>query len=660
VVCEEDGVASAVSETEPREATAGPRRARRVGWILFALAVLLAIWLVVAGVLLLSAATNLASAEDALPAARTAVGEGDLDAAFEALDTVSTRTQAASSDLDSPFVVPLRFVPVFGDDLRATTVVAHAGRDVSAATEELIDAMSSLPGGVAALGPRDGRLPVDTFRSLAPQLAGLAETVAAAHGDVASTPTSGRVDAVTSARDRVLEQLGPLSTTTSEAAELAEVLPGFLGADGPRRYVFGASTPAEQRGTGGFIGSISILTVDDGFLEFGPFTAATDLPKLARDEFPTPGGDDPQRWLRYGGTGVWTNLARTADFPTAAVAMERFWDATSDVEVDGIIVADPFALATLLELSGPVEDPRFGTFEAATVVDYVTNQAYDEFTDPDERKEVLGAAAAAAFGGFLAAGGDQDQTLELVGRLGDLVANGHLLMHAADGDVQAALVRAGAAGELAETDGDLLNVVTNNGSANKIDFYVDRRIDHRVTLLEDGATRNELEVTLDNQAPTEGVTSYVIGPNSPGLEAGDMRSSVTVYASPGARFTEAPPASEDLPAFTETELGRSVHEGWVRLASGEAATRSYRWVTPDAWRLDDDGLLRYELVFQGQTTIRPTEVRLAIAIPDGLSPVEVPAGATLEDGELSWTGQVRGEDVRLTLLLERPPEETGP
>jgi hypothetical protein len=638
----------------------GPRGRRMVGWTVAALVLLVVVWLIAAGVLLLSARQHLASAEDTLPAAREAIGGGDLEGAYAALDTLSTNAQAASRDLDNPIVAPLRLTPVYGADLRATTAVAHAGRDISLAAEDLVETLDALPGGVTALAPSDGRLPVDAVRALVAPLRTLADAIAAGHAEIAAAPTSGRVGAVTDARARALDQLEPLVGTTADAAELSDAIPSFLGADEPRRYIFGASTPAEQRGTGGFIGSISILTVDDGRFEFGPFTASTDLPVLAPDALPTPEGAHQARWLRYGGTGVWTNLNRTADFPTAATAMERFWDATSDIEVDGIIVADPFALATLLEFSGPVEDPRFGTFDADTVVHYVTNEAYAEFTDPDERKEVLGAASAAAFGAFLSAGSAPEDTFRLVGALGELVAGGHLLMHAADADLQDALVRAGAAGQIAEVDGDLVNVVTNNGSVSKVDYYLGRRIDHRVTLLEDGATRNELEVTLINDAPTSGRPGYVIGSNSPDLEPGDIRSSVTVYTAPGARFSATPPAGDDLPVFTEVELGRTVHEGWTLLASGEQETRDYRWVTPDAWDLDDDGHLRYELVFQGQTAIRPTEVTLRIALPEGLVPVQVPEGAVVAEGELRWSGEVQGDDIRLVLVLDRAPDTTGP
>jgi hypothetical protein len=57
------------------------------------------------------------------------------------------------------------------------------------------------------------------------------------------------------------------------AAALAEALPRFLGADGERRYFFGASTPSELRGTGGYIGDYSVLTVRDG--KIARFEAST-------------------------------------------------------------------------------------------------------------------------------------------------------------------------------------------------------------------------------------------------------------------------------------------------------------------------------------------------------------------------------------------------
>lgn len=612
-------------------------------------------WLVVAGVLLSSAREHLEASEDALPLAREAIASGDLDAARTELDRFGDEARAALGDLDNPLVRPLRVVPVVGTDLRAATAIARAGADLGTAADRLLETLSGLPGGFAALGPRDGRLPVDAIASLDPDLQRLAATVAEAHERVATSSPSGQVAAVTAARTRVLELLEPLVPASRSAAALAQALPTFLGADGPRTYLFGASTPAELRGTGGFIGSVALLTIDEGRLDFGPFTATSDLPYLGADAIPPPVQEDATRWSRYGGTGSWHALHRTPHFPAAAAAMEAFWMETEGDDVDGMIVVDPFALATLLELSGPVEHPAFGTLDAGSVVDYVTNEAYAEFDDPDERKQVLGAVAATTFEGFLRTGTGTDGTREVVDRLGQLVAGGHLLLHAADDDIQAGLVHAGATGELGDPSGDLLNVVINSGTASKVDFYAERRIEHTVTLLDSGATRNELELTLGNEAPTSGPPSYVIGPNNESLEAGDNLVDISVYASRGARFTSTPSASEELPGSTGTELGRTVHDGWLRLASGESVTQRYTWVTPDAWHITDDGKLSYELLFQGQTVIRPTDVTLRIQLPDGLRPVDVPDDAAVEDGALVWSGAVRGEDVRLQLLLERDP-----
>ncbi|WP_157041863.1 DUF4012 domain-containing protein [Nitriliruptor alkaliphilus] len=635
------------------------RAPRRLVWAVLVTVVLLVVWAVVAGVLLLSAGRHLAAAQRALPAARQSLAAGDLDAGHEAIATLAAAGRAATRDLDALVVRPLRMAPLLGADVRAASAIARAGQDVGGAAEEFLDTLVGLPDGLGSLGPRDGRLPVDEIRALEPALSSVAEALASAKAHVDAEPGSGRLDVVTTARERVLELVDPLVASSANAADLARVLPSFLGADEPRTYLFGASTPAELRGTGGFIGSVSVLILDDGRPEFGTFTATSDLPVLPADALPPPVEEDAARWERYGGTGTWHGLHRTPDFPTAAIAMERLWATTEGTHVDGMIVADPFALAALLTLTGPVEDPRFGQLDADTVVDYVTNEAYAQLTDPDERKEVLGAVSAATFEAFLLRGTAPEHTRDVVDELGGLIAAGHLVLHSTDDDVQAALADAGAAGALGDPDGDLVNVVLNSGSASKVDYYAERRIEHTVTLLEGGASGNELTLTIGNDAPTSGQPKYIIGPNNPSLDAGDSLVDVSVYAARGASFTTTPPSEEGLPAATGTELGRSVHDGWVRLASGESRTRTYTWVTPDAWRITDDGL-HYELLFQGQTVIRPTQVTLGIRMPDGTAPSALPEGANLVDDTVVWSGEVRGEDVHLQLRLERDTRPDPP
>ena len=241
-------------------------------------------------------------------------------------------------------------------------------------------------------------------------------------------------------------------------------------------------------------------------------------------------------------------------------------------------------------------------------------------------------------------------------RFADLARGGHLLAYATDAATQAALDLTGVTGRLGPDDtflqGDVVNVALNSGTASKVDFYAQREVTLETTLLADGSASSELLVRLENNAPTSGVTGYVIGPNNPTLDAGDNLVDVSVYLAPTSRFTEVPPRA-DGPTFTETSLGHPVHDGWVRIPSGSTIERRYAWRTTDAWSVTDDNELAYDLVFQGQTVIQPTRLSIRIDIPEGLEMTSLPDGARIEGTRLLWEGAIRGDDVRLPLRLTR-------
>ena len=84
-------------------------------------------------------------------------------------------------------------------------------------------------------------------------------------------PDSLLLGPVAPARREAEAELSELNDKIHAASLVLQGLPRFLGAEGPRRYFFGAQNPAELRGTGGLIGAYSILTIDDGRFHFSPF-----------------------------------------------------------------------------------------------------------------------------------------------------------------------------------------------------------------------------------------------------------------------------------------------------------------------------------------------------------------------------------------------------
>jgi hypothetical protein len=94
-------------------------------------------------------------------------------------------------------------------------------------------------------------------------------------------------------------------------------------------------------------------------------------------------GADTQRRLRsqLRPLARWASLLvgnqRDPDFPSAAQAILNGYEEATGGRLDGVILADPFALQALLGVVGPVELPGYGIeIDHDTVVSFTTNEAY--------------------------------------------------------------------------------------------------------------------------------------------------------------------------------------------------------------------------------------------------------------------------------------------
>ena len=172
------------------------------------------------------------------------------------------------------------------------------------------------------------------------------------------------------------------------------------------------------------MGAYTILTADGGRLDFDRTHSITELRDLPRSEAPAPDGFG-EPFAGFGGTGFWRNLNMDPHAPTVGRLIEALYERVTGVPIDGVILVDPQALASMLEATGPIDVPAGSDPEASTVVDYLANEAYAQFGSRAERKRVLGAAALSVFRRFLA-GTDPVASFRA---LADAGAGGHLIIH---------------------------------------------------------------------------------------------------------------------------------------------------------------------------------------------------------------------------------------
>lgn len=642
----------------------------------------------------LEAGTRLREAKTVLQSARSSLLQGDAAAAEQAFAEAHTELLRARSAVGNPVLRFFGFLPVVGRSPDTTTALVEAGIRVSEAGMILADGVKDLPGGAAALAPRNGKIPIVPLQQLAVPLNRADALLDEASELMADAPRHWLVPPVADGVQEFQPLLDEAHGAIGAASALTRALPSFLGDDAPKRYFVAAQNPAELRGTGGLIGSYSILVIRNGSLEFGDFRPVSELDTVPPEQVEPPNPDYAEVWDRFDSRGYWSNINMTPDFPSAAVAIERLYEETEGVRLDGVIATDPFALAALLEVVGPVGVPGTDVeLNASNVVDYLTHDAYTSLPGRD-RKFVLGDAAEEVLSRFIGGpvgqksdipepgagretdrgggegsrGGERPGTdsgqmgeegvEEAPGQPGDsflqggagavafgrvlveIAAEGHLLLHSAETDVQDAFEEAGVTGQLPRHAGDFLAVVANAGSGSKIDYYLKRSVRYSISLGDEGIGHSVATVSLTNTAPSSGEPPYVIGPHPlTNNEPGENFLYLSAYCAPSCALDDFLRNGQPDGVAPHEELGLPLFQTTSKLPSGESESLSFRWTLGRAWS-DEGGRGVYRLVVDGQPAIRPLQLSLAIQVPDGMHVTGTSEGMAVHGDQILWEGPV--------------------
>jgi len=572
---------------------------------------------------------------------------GDLTGAAAAFDDSAGSFTRARAALDDPAIDVVRRVQLADENVETVAALAEAGRLTARAGVVIAEGLADIAGGTSAFAPRDGQLPIDALVAMRAPLAKAEPMIGDAAARAARTPSGLLLPPVAEARASLLPQLEELAHSVAGGRALAEQLPDFLGASGGRRYFFGASTPAQSRGTGGAIGSYAILTVDDGRLSFSEFNPAQSLPEGSSEAVPAPSAAHAKLYEGAADAGLFSNANLTPDFPTAATVLEARYQRVSGERLDGSVVVDPFALRAMLVLAGHATVSGVGRVDAGNVVDFITQESYGSLGEGGRPTQVFGGIFSGVLQRFLDSS-SQRNPVATMRVLSSVAGEGHLLLHAADPGVQSALEAAGIAGRLLNPRGDYVSVIVNNGTDNRTDLYTDRDISYEVDLAEAGAVHATATVKLRGDAEGRGERNLAVRAGG-SIATGESLSITSLYAAEGAELNDhALDGAESDPAVG-AEGGHPVWTDAVRLRQGEAAELAYRWRLADGWSGDaEQG--SYRLTVQGQTSLLPTTLALAVNLPPGSEVISATPGLEVGDGRVTYDGPLR-EQMRFQVTF---------
>ncbi len=467
------------------------------------------------------------------------------------------------------------------------------------------------------------RYPVDrgrVFKTYLDSAAPLLDDAHLAFGEV-------NLDALPeSERAKAMEATTLLTTVRSAVGELRSITDLLMAGAGDqhrRSYLFVFQNSTELRPTGGFMGSLALITLDRGEIKSlevpggGPYDLKGELKERVRP--PEPLRLVAQRW-------EFQDANWFPDFPAAAKKLQWFWSKAGQPSIDGVIAVNLRVLERLLEVTGPVELPEYNKTITSQNVWMEMQKAVELEYDREENKpkKIVGDLMAKLLERLKSS--DQDQWVKLLSLGAESLETKDIQIWLANAEEEALVERYGWNGRFKETPGDSLAIIGANIAGQKSDRLITERVQHTAEIQDDGSiidtvtlTRTHTGTKGDLFTGVNNVTYLrVYVPKGSELVAADG------FSPPPANLfkpmLEGDAEDADLAALQTNprvlmsgvkatdEFDRTAFGGWVQLEPGQSKVTTFKYRLPFgaydiAQRLRPEGAPRADAIRPAYTSL---------------------------------------------------------
>jgi hypothetical protein len=294
-----------------------------------------------------------------------------------------------------------------------------------------------------------------------------------------------------------LKAQGTIATALAAADEFARLVPiitEILGGNGGRNYLIEQVNPSELRPGGGFIGTYSVLRADQGTLKLltsgDGYQLADPRAEIGQRGYVTPPGPFRESILP---TTSWSFVDSNfyPDFPANARSAQGFVAPRLGIQIDGVISIDYYAVAKMLELTGPMTVPGYSLTVNST--NFVSEVIQGDLAGDAVHKALLRAIAGPLMDRLSTL--PADRWPALIGALNDLSAARHLQAYFNNSAVEKEVDRIGWSGVVNPTAAnDYMMEVESNLGGTKANYFLTRQF--TVELTRSGGTLHH-KVTID-------------------------------------------------------------------------------------------------------------------------------------------------------------------
>jgi hypothetical protein len=560
------------------------------------------------------------------------IQNGNRDVAVGKLNASDAAFRDASDILGSWWAAPARVVPVVGQQLDAVKTMADEGASLTgqAATAAAIVDYDKLR-------VKGGAIDLDIVRKAQGPIAATAHALDVANQHLSDLSVGWLLPPVRDRFDKLSREIAKAAPAAVVARDVMAVAPVLLGSDATQHYLLLFGTPSETRELGGFVGNYAEVTAEKGKLTLTKSGRILELSDPSgKKGWTLAPGDFTQPFTPYRVTRFFGNVSASPNFPDVANVASQLYEQSSGQKVDGVFYIDPYALAGLLELTGPITLKDSGTkLVAKTAARTLLVDQYLDFPN-GERVDFLDEATRVTFERITS--GDLPKPAKVADVMSPMVDQGHVFGQSTHPEVEQLFRQLALDGSIpSRNDGDYLSVTQSNENPNKIDAYLQRDVTYDATFLPDtGQVDGQLNIRLTNSAPSELLPEDVIG-NARGKPPGTNHLFLTVYTP----LSVVSSTLDDQPigVGSLTRFGLSAYSVVVDVPPGGSVTV----------KLQLSGVVarsrQYQLTVVRQPTVNSDDIRFTLHGRDGWVVKEFP-GYDLKN----QTGQATVGADRTTVL----------
>ena len=592
------------------------------------------------------------SLQTSLQSAAAQISEGDFDGAqadVAAMVSAADRIQASTG---GAHITVIGAIPGLGTATENWDRLAIASSDIAVAVDDMLAVFgefSGKSGGKQLFS--DGAIDIEMLRALPPRVdaidAGIRDAVLQLGAIDTSGPAAGPLDQV---RDRALNEVEPVQEAMNAIVDLAPELPDALGANGVRRYLVAIGNQAEMRASGGAPLTLVMVEFDNGRITI-PIKGQTSTQLF-------PPLNAPVSWWGPGGNPFFPGNPRfdpmvvTNTHPNLLYSgreMAGAWAGGGYPQVDGVALIDLTAISAVLDATGPIESPAYGSVNGDQLGQILLIDAYAQFGQAEaEARQAANQELVDSLLTRILSGSD---LVSVARAIAGTAPGRHFQVWLRDPDFENLAVRAGFAGTVFDPAvGDWSAMYTQNGNQSKVDVFQQRNTLVTVQLAEDGSARVTQQLTLTNATPPDRPALGTFG--KIGYETMWLKSAYLMYVPNAATaYRVQYPDGFAVRSFrNHQQFGR----GFVDDGFGQKLVRVVGWTPPGgqsavsvsyelpAGTFLVDGDLAYRLRVEPQATFNDPTVTVRVTAPAGWRPVQ-DAGM-----------QVTGGTAEVSAIVDRP------